>query len=79
MLKQSIIFLLFSTLIFSVTETEKINLSEQFSKLNPQEKRIVQKSYGKLCPRHHRMQYESYCMIEMNLVIMVGYSKKGTN
>ena len=43
-MQKLIIFLLFSTLIFSVTETEKINLSEQFSKINPQEKRVVQKS-----------------------------------
>ena len=43
-MQKLIISLLFSTLIFSVTETEKINLSEQFSKINPQEKRVVQKS-----------------------------------
>ena len=44
MFRKSNIFLFIITFIFSATQLEKINLSEQFSKLNPQEKRIVQKS-----------------------------------
>ena len=44
MFKQSNIFLFIITFIFSATQLDKINLSEQFSKSNPQEKRMVQKS-----------------------------------
>jgi len=43
MFKQSNIFLFIITFIFSATQLDKIDLSKQFSKTNPQEKRIIQK------------------------------------
>ena len=43
MFKQSNIFLFIITFIFSAPQLDKIDLSKQFSKTNPQEKRIIQK------------------------------------
>ena len=44
MIFSNILSLLLATFLFCGTQADKINLSKQFSKSNPQEKRIVQKS-----------------------------------
>ena len=43
----NIFSLLLVTFLFSGTQADKINLSKQFSKSNPQEKRVVQFSCNK--------------------------------